>query len=110
MQYCFPPQPTVVDSVSLLVKELVQGASNSDRSDLPTVAGWLHENDTEEQRLAEEQRIRKRGLRTLVAVGTYSIGKERIVKGMFTFVLCVAPAKMIPDTGSLCRYSACPRF
>ncbi|CED85491.1 Predicted hydrolase involved in interstrand cross-link repair [Phaffia rhodozyma] len=93
-KYCFPPQPTVIESVSLLARELVQGGpmniAQDSRSAITGSPGesksmmtdWLHKFDTEEQKKTEADRIRRRGLRTLVAVGTYSIGKERIVKGI----------------------------
>lgn len=88
--YCFPPQPVVINSVSKLAKTLVlgDGASSGDASGSlkapPAPSGlakWVTRDESEAAQKEREDKARLRGSRTLVAVGTYSIGKERIVKG-----------------------------
>jgi hypothetical protein len=51
--------------------------------------GWLRKGESEGERVRREERERMKGERTLVVVGTYSIGKERIVKGGQNFPLLV---------------------
>jgi DNA cross-link repair 1A protein len=92
--YCFPPQPVVIDSVSKLAKSLVLGtgtdtgsAAGSSTAAPPSgLAGWVTRDESETAQKEREEKARLRGSRTLVAVGTYSIGKERIVKGQLASI------------------------
>ncbi|KAF8323475.1 DRMBL-domain-containing protein [Cantharellus anzutake] len=88
-KYCFPPQRQVIDACATLATRLVLGTepTNSSESDLtgkismkpkPSIDVWArpivkgqHNDDAS-----------LREGRTLVMVGTYSIGKERIVKAI----------------------------
>lgn len=81
LQYCFPPQPIVIDSVSALVKTLVLGSSSTAAPPPTGLAGWVKRDESEEGVREREEKARIKGSKTLIAVGTYSIGKERIVKG-----------------------------
>lgn len=46
------------------------------------MSAWISKDLSEADRQAKEERERVKGDKTLVVVGTYSIGKERIVKGI----------------------------
>lgn len=85
LQYCFPPQPIVIDSVSALVKTLVLGSSSTAAPAPTGLAGWVKRDEREESVREREEKARIKGSKTLIAVGTYSIGKERIVKGASSF-------------------------
>lgn len=112
--YCFPPQPVVIDSVSKLTKSLVLGAGagfGGSAAGPSTVAppsglaGWVKRDESEAAQKEREEKARLRGSRTLVAVGTYSIGKERIVKGPFVFLSGQRHA-LICNAIRPCRYRA----
>lgn len=97
-QYCFPPQPVVIASVSKLARSLVLGGAGA-AGPAAGLAGWVKRDESAEANLEREEKARLRGSRTLVAVGTYSIGKERIVKGPFaTFFILLLLACLTPKT------------
>ncbi|RDX51252.1 DRMBL-domain-containing protein [Lentinus brumalis] len=82
-KYCFPPQPLVISACAELAKRLVQGKSveeaPSGDGKPRTMAGWFtrveKSDNGKEKATAAPEKI-------LVVVGTYSIGKERIVKAI----------------------------
>ncbi|KAJ9093573.1 hypothetical protein QFC19_008302 [Naganishia cerealis] len=110
-QYCFPPQPLVIAACANLAKRTVLGTGTSDAPEVkmengeepdikPYLEGqadagmqekgkrlmqdWLVKQEEEvkaETGGTNGTEPKKRG-RTLVIMGTYSIGKERIVKGV----------------------------
>ncbi|KAF8637664.1 hypothetical protein AX17_002732 [Amanita inopinata Kibby_2008] len=71
-KYTFPPQPRVVSACADLAKRLREGGSSS--ANKFTVDAWMTKTSSDKQSA-------KPG-RTLFIVGTYSIGKERIVKAI----------------------------
>ncbi|WWD04187.1 hypothetical protein V865_002254 [Kwoniella europaea PYCC6329] len=110
-KYCFPPQPQVINACASLARKMVVGMSANapdfqalqpkvyikaeegeeikpDPSELAErskamMAGWLvkkEDNDVKEE-LRDINDVKPKG-RTLVVMGTYSIGKERIVKAV----------------------------
>lgn len=103
-QYCFPPQPQVIVACAELARRIVAGIP------LLEDAAKAKQNRTMDQWVTTtgvktEQKQQKVG-RTLVVVGyvpghdrawvllltagpcrTYSIGKERIVKGVYPFLV-----------------------
>jgi len=111
-QYCFPAQPQVIDACASLARRTVFGINpnsaadvkqeNGDEADVkPFLEGqedadkqergrrmmesWLVKDEEDvkpEQESGEDGAVVKKKGRTLVIMGTYSIGKERIVKGV----------------------------
>ncbi|KAI0628033.1 DRMBL-domain-containing protein, partial [Trametes polyzona] len=81
-KYCFPPQPLVISACAELAKRLVQGRSVEDVDEgekkPQTVTGWFTRQPKEK---GKEKATAAPG-KVLVVVGTYSIGKERIVKAI----------------------------
>lgn len=80
-KYVFPPQPQVIYACAELARRIVAGEpvgpidANGKRD--TTIHEWVNSRpqcEREEKRQAQG--------RTLVAIGTYSIGKERIVKAV----------------------------
>lgn len=53
--------------------------------------GWLRQDESREEKEKREEKERLKGLKTLVVVGTYSIGKERIVKGEVSDLVTIIP-------------------
>ncbi|EIW79144.1 DRMBL-domain-containing protein [Coniophora puteana RWD-64-598 SS2] len=79
-KYTFPPQAMVIDSCAELAKKIVHGEGASNRHGANrTMNSFFTSSTSEVKREAEETPT---GQRTLVVVGTYSIGKERIVKAI----------------------------
>ncbi|OCH85205.1 DRMBL-domain-containing protein [Obba rivulosa] len=79
-KYCFPPQPQVIAACAELARRIVRGEPLEDGDpkgkQKETMDSWVtvHEKtDKKEESIAG---------RVLVIVGTYSIGKERIVKAI----------------------------
>ncbi|KAI5995427.1 DRMBL-domain-containing protein [Pisolithus albus] len=80
-KYVFPPQPQVVDACAELAKRIAAGefirlADSKGKRD-STIATWVNCNsgcESSESNLPQA--------RTLIVVGTYSVGKERIVKAV----------------------------
>ncbi|KAI5119128.1 hypothetical protein M0805_005734 [Coniferiporia weirii] len=87
-RYCFPPQPLVVAACAELARRLVRGESlvtgdvSGDRTAVApakgSIQGWakFEGNNIKGKRKAEGEG------NVLIVVGTYSIGKERIVKAI----------------------------
>ncbi|KDQ61363.1 hypothetical protein JAAARDRAFT_123037 [Jaapia argillacea MUCL 33604] len=76
-KYCFPPQPQVISACAELAKRIVMAPSVAiGDSKAPGMSGWFtrKEKPKDEKEPANEK--------VLVVVGTYSIGKERIVKAI----------------------------
>ncbi|KLO08694.1 DRMBL-domain-containing protein [Schizopora paradoxa] len=74
-KYCFPPQPQVVSACAELVRRVAAGESidgTPDAGSRTSLTGWFNKSS--------EASLKACGL--LIVVGTYSIGKERIVKGI----------------------------
>ncbi|KAI8996416.1 DNA repair metallo-beta-lactamase-domain-containing protein [Trametes punicea] len=82
-KYCFPPQPQVISACAELARRLVQGRSVDDaEGGKPrTMAGWFTRVDKGDKG-KEKEKASDAADRVLVVVGTYSIGKERIVKAI----------------------------
>ncbi|KAF8623211.1 hypothetical protein AX15_006449 [Amanita polypyramis BW_CC] len=67
-KYTFPPQPLVISACAKLAKQISQGTLMN-KSGIDT---WLTKKDCEQRRTG----------RTLFIVGTYSVGKERVLKAI----------------------------
>ncbi|KAH8075871.1 DRMBL-domain-containing protein [Cristinia sonorae] len=79
-RYCFPSQPEVISACAELSKRLVKRESVSGCSEsgkVKTVENWFAKPEKE-----KEKTNAKYNSKTLVVIGTYSIGKERIVKAV----------------------------
>ncbi|KAF5316406.1 hypothetical protein D9619_006309 [Psilocybe cf. subviscida] len=76
-KYTFPPQPLVISACAEVAKRAVCGQSCDDTKS--TMMSWMSIAGSGSKGKAKEQSR----IRTLVVVGTYSIGKERIVKDSF---------------------------
>ncbi|KAK0467164.1 beta-lactamase-like protein [Desarmillaria tabescens] len=72
-KYTFPPQPLVISACAELAKHIVNGSVVKDKG--ARMNGWLNPAPPKETGKQKSDRI-------LMVVGTYSIGKERIVKAM----------------------------
>ncbi|PIL24631.1 hypothetical protein GSI_12515 [Ganoderma sinense ZZ0214-1] len=84
-KYCFPPQPLVISACAELAKRLALGRSGDDGAagdaKPRTMTGWfarVEKNDKGK----EKEKTNGSSDKILVVVGTYSIGKERIVKAI----------------------------
>ncbi|PCH36378.1 DRMBL-domain-containing protein [Wolfiporia cocos MD-104 SS10] len=81
-KYCFPPQPQVISACAELARRFVKGESLHDAEDIAkakknkTMDSWL--TTSEKPAVSKESKQD----RVLVVIGTYSIGKERIVKAI----------------------------
>ncbi|KAL0953366.1 hypothetical protein HGRIS_004603 [Hohenbuehelia grisea] len=74
-KYTFPPQPQVISACAELARRLVNGEGGHAKSTMET---WM--NSSPNKAVAKSKS--KEGYGTLIVVGTYSIGKERIVKAI----------------------------
>ncbi|KAL7412104.1 DRMBL-domain-containing protein [Mrakia frigida] len=85
-QYCFPPQPVVISSVAELTHSIVRGGRLPHQPSTAKagggVSGWLRTTENDADKEEREMKERIKGERTLVVVGTYSVGKERLAKGI----------------------------
>ncbi|KAJ6539486.1 DNA repair metallo-beta-lactamase-domain-containing protein [Mycena capillaripes] len=74
-KYTFPPQPLVISACAELAKRVAEGKPNN--SAAPQMNSWLASGygDPKGKQKARPERI-------LMVVGTYSVGKERIVKAV----------------------------
>ncbi|KIJ55732.1 hypothetical protein M422DRAFT_57998 [Sphaerobolus stellatus SS14] len=79
-KYCFPPQPLVISACAELARRLVESgsATNAKDSGNKSLSGWLSRSDKGKERADQNIKPEK----VLVVVGTYTIGKERIVKAI----------------------------
>ncbi|KAJ7035614.1 DNA cross-link repair protein pso2/snm1 [Mycena alexandri] len=76
LKYTFPPQPLVISACAELAKHIAAGKSLGGAA--PKMDSWLATApsiDTKGKHKAQTERI-------LMVVGTYSVGKERIVKAV----------------------------
>ncbi|TBU40981.1 DRMBL-domain-containing protein [Dichomitus squalens] len=84
-KYCFPPQPLVISACAELARRLVQGKSVEDKAGGEakprTVTGWFTRVEKSEKGKEKEKAIAS-SEKILIVVGTYSIGKERILKAI----------------------------
>ncbi|KAH9893379.1 DRMBL-domain-containing protein [Cubamyces lactineus] len=83
-KYCFPPQPLVISACAELSKRLVQGHSIDDSADSEktrTMKGWFTRIEKSDKG-KDKEKASTAPRKVLVVVGTYSIGKERIVKAI----------------------------
>ncbi|KJA28191.1 hypothetical protein HYPSUDRAFT_129633 [Hypholoma sublateritium FD-334 SS-4] len=71
-KYTFPPQPLVISACAELAKRLHDGQSTDEKNS--TMLSWVSSFDSKGKG--------KERARPLFVVGTYSIGKERIVKAI----------------------------
>ncbi|KAJ7781839.1 DNA cross-link repair protein pso2/snm1 [Mycena maculata] len=74
-KYSFPPQPLVISACAEFAKRIADGKMND--SAAPTMDSWVTAvpSDPKGKQKARPERI-------LMVVGTYSVGKERIVKAV----------------------------
>ncbi|KAJ6486385.1 DNA cross-link repair protein pso2/snm1 [Mycena vitilis] len=76
-KYSFPPQPLVISACAELAKRVIDGKVHNDSA--PKMNAWLKPpsvaDDPKGKQKARPERI-------LMVVGTYSVGKERIVKAV----------------------------
>jgi DNA cross-link repair 1A protein len=73
VEYCFPPQPLVISACAELAKKLIAGETVGDKGN-GAVDSFFAPAKTE-----GDAKLTKRN--PVVIVGTYSVGKERVVKG-----------------------------
>ncbi|KIJ56158.1 hypothetical protein M422DRAFT_23504, partial [Sphaerobolus stellatus SS14] len=80
LKCCFPPQPLVISACAKLVRRLVESgsAANAKSSGNKSLSDWLFRSDNGAERA--DQNIKP--AKVLAIVGTYTIGKERIVKAI----------------------------
>ncbi|KAG9100370.1 hypothetical protein FRC06_004202 [Ceratobasidium sp. 370] len=87
-KYCFPPQSMVIDACAQLAKQYVLGEKIKSLPVVPlkqtTMGGWFKPSPKlaarlESQSFSEPARVKNQ--KVLVVVGTYTIGKERVLKG-----------------------------
>ncbi|KAH9944972.1 DRMBL-domain-containing protein [Epithele typhae] len=82
-KYCFPPQPLVISACAELSARLVRGVGAevqpTNDGKPRTMTGWFTRMDKGDKGKEKQTDLSQR---TLVVVGTYSIGKERIVKAI----------------------------
>ncbi|THH29779.1 hypothetical protein EUX98_g4415 [Antrodiella citrinella] len=79
-RYCFPSQPEVISACAELSRRLVKReavAGSSGEGKVKTVDKWFAV-----QEKPKDKEHPKNGSKTLIVVGTYSIGKERVVKAV----------------------------
>ncbi|KAL5492089.1 PSO2 [Sanghuangporus weigelae] len=98
-KYCFPPQPLVTTAVAELARRIVMGEPLRGDNDQDgsankgSIHGWMKSDEGK-----GKQKEQGKG-DVLVVVGTYSIGKERVVKAIAkilgTRVYCDARKKAI---------------
>ncbi|KAJ7491886.1 DNA cross-link repair protein pso2/snm1 [Mycena latifolia] len=74
-KYTFPPQPLVISACAELAKRVVAGKTHE--STAPKMDSWLTSAPSDPK---GKQKVRPE--RILMVVGTYSVGKERIVKAV----------------------------
>lgn len=80
-KYTFPPQPLVISACAELAKRIVSGewigAPDTNGKRNSTMDAWVIPSER-----ADDTVVKQPKDRMLVVVGTYSIGKERIVKAI----------------------------
>ncbi|KAH7913856.1 DRMBL-domain-containing protein [Hygrophoropsis aurantiaca] len=83
-KYTFPPQPLVISACAELARRIVSGEAispaDSSGKRMLTMDTWISAQPKKETKKEGEQPPPQQ--RILVVVGTYSIGKERIVKAI----------------------------
>lgn len=72
-KYTFPPQPLVISACADLAQRISSGYSTGHNT--PTMDSWMIPNGDSSRDKAKRNKI-------LMVIGTYSIGKERIVKAV----------------------------
>ncbi|EUC64525.1 DNA cross-link repair protein pso2/snm1 [Rhizoctonia solani AG-3 Rhs1AP] len=91
-QYCFPPQAMVIDACAELAKRYVQGdrAIQDQSVNLAGKPGWFKPASETLARMQTRTLTKSPSIenlntleqRALVVVGTYTIGKERLIKAL----------------------------
>ncbi|KAJ3798933.1 DNA cross-link repair protein pso2/snm1 [Lentinula aff. detonsa] len=80
-KYTFPPQPLVISACAELAKRIQHGEPLSNSAQSGTMNAWVtttkHNTD-----IKGKQKEKTKSKNILMVVGTYSIGKERIVKAI----------------------------
>ncbi|KAJ3757550.1 DNA repair metallo-beta-lactamase-domain-containing protein [Lentinula raphanica] len=95
-KYTFPPQPLVISACAELARRIEHNERPSSSSDLAgsgsmNMDSWLtatKPNTDTDTDTKGKQRERVKSDKTLMIVGTYSIGKERIVKAIAHALQC----------------------
>ncbi|KAF9269095.1 DRMBL-domain-containing protein [Marasmius fiardii PR-910] len=75
-RYTFPPQPLVISACAELAKRIVENRPLNDSRSSSTLSNWLGSS----AKYMEAEKETKKNI--LMVVGTYSIGKERVVKAI----------------------------
>lgn len=92
-QYTFPPQPLVISACADLAQRISSGYSTGHNT--PTMDSWMIPNGDSSRDKAKRNKILmvigcvslKFAIKcSLISASTYSIGKERIVKGILYVV------------------------
>ncbi|KAG8691491.1 hypothetical protein FRC08_010163 [Ceratobasidium sp. 394] len=87
-KYCFPPQSMVIDACAQLAKQHVLGEKSKSLPVLPlkqtTMGGWFKPSPKLAAQLHSQSSSEpgKPNQKVLVVVGTYTIGKERVLKAI----------------------------
>ncbi|KAL0570548.1 DNA cross-link repair protein PSO2/SNM1 [Marasmius crinis-equi] len=74
-RYTFPPQPLVISACAELATRIVENRTLGDQKSTLAMTSWLSTGPSKEKQKEMKENI-------LMVVGTYSIGKERIVKAI----------------------------
>ncbi|KDQ11929.1 hypothetical protein BOTBODRAFT_113798 [Botryobasidium botryosum FD-172 SS1] len=86
-KYCFPPQKMVIDACAALAKRIVMGVNDVNaqeqvRPKLSSMNGWFKKPASMIDGKGKGKEVAREKGRTLVVVGTYKVGKERVVRAI----------------------------
>ncbi|KAG7093991.1 hypothetical protein E1B28_007621 [Marasmius oreades] len=79
-RYTFPPQPLVISACAELAKRIAENRPLNDPKSTSAMSNWLSSSSS--SGLREKEKGIEAKANILMVVGTYSIGKERIVKAI----------------------------